>query len=104
MSTAVVFLIILVILGIVATAVAYYHVCTMLKELLFRTLRIEMIYNSVDRIECSCNGIKALVRSGMSTHSAGALDGFESDIKNIMNYSPSPKKRQEIRRKDGGNN
>lgn len=115
MSAEIVVLILLVIADLAVTALLFREVVLKLKDICFNLLRIELIYNSVDRIECSCNGIKALLVNIPEETSSRLRDEFadrlrpteavvshcefENDVKNVMEYSPSPKKRKEIKRK-----
>lgn len=122
------FLILLVAVDLILTVVLVHRILVKVENIDFKADRIEVIYRTANMIESSCDGMKVLLRSMPRDTSRETLRlvkndlqevlkppdivekpspvscEFENDIKNIMSYSPSPKKRQEIKRRAGENN
>lgn len=89
-------------------------VCDYLDAINFKLTRIESIYRTCNGIDSSIDTVKELLCSiecrlynngapGENIENQVFTGNLEDDIKNIMNYTPSPKKRRELKRKAAEN-
>lgn len=89
-------------------------VCDYLDTINFKLTRLESIYRACIGIDSSIDTVKELLCSieerlynnGAPSENIGSqafTGNLEDDIKNIMNYTPSPKKRRELKRKAAEN-
>lgn len=89
-------------------------VCDYLDTINFKLTRLESIYRTCIGLDSSIDTVKELLCSiegrlfdngapGENIGNQAFTGNLEDDIKNIMNYTPSPKKRRELKRKAAEN-